>query len=307
MRSEQFQLHAALEDSHWWFVGRRRIMRDLVRQVLPGSDRPTVVDVGCGTGANVAALAEDYDCVGIDTSPEAIELAGRRFPGRRFICGRAPGDLGGVMGKARLVLLMDVLEHVPDDFAFLSELMAASAPGTAFLVTVPANPSFWSTHDESNGHYRRYDVGRFERLWAGLPVTTLLLSHYNALLYPAANVVRSWSRWRGRATGRAGTDVSLPIRPVNNALRSIFAAESRVLVDLLRRRRPRGYPSGLSLIALLRRDPGWIEVTARPDDVGPDLYDPATGRRHFESRHRPKRDPWGGTRDVAGRHRGPVL
>jgi hypothetical protein len=211
------------------------------------------------------------------------------------------------MGKARLVLLMDVLEHVPDDFAFLSELMAASAPGTAFLVTVPANPSFWSTHDESNGHYRRYDLGRFQRLGAGLPVTTLLLSHCNALLYPAASVVRSWSRWLGSATGRAGTDVSLPIRPVNDALRAIFAAESRVLVDLLCRRRPRGYSYGLSLIALLRRDPGLIDVTARPEDVGPDSYDPTTGRRQFESRYRAERDTWGGTRDVAGHHRRPVL
>jgi hypothetical protein len=120
------------------------------------------------------------------------------------------------------------------------------------------------------------------RVWAGLPVTTLLLSHYNARLYPVANAVRSWSRWRGRATGRAGTDVSPPIRPVNEAFRSIFAGESRVLIDLLRGRRRRGYAAGLSLIALLRRGPGEIVARSRPDDVGPDCYDPVTGRRHVE-------------------------
>lgn len=282
MQSAQFQLHASVEDSYWWFVGRRQIMRDLVREILPGSEHATVVDVGCGTGANLAALAEDYRCVGIDPSPEAIDLARCRFPGRRFICGQAPADLGGVIEEARLVLLMDVLEHVPDDFRFLSELLAASAPGTDFLVTVPANPSSWSEHDESNGHYRRYDVDRFRRVWEGLPVATLLLSHYNSRLYPIANAVRSWSRWRGRATGRAGTDVSPPIRPVNEAFRSIFAGESRVLIDLLRGRRRRGYAAGLSLIALLRRGPGEIVARSRPDDVGPDCYDPVTGRRHVE-------------------------
>ena len=307
MRSAQFQLHAQVEDSHWWFVGRRRIMRDLVRQVLPASEQSLVVDVGCGTGANLAALASEYPCVGIDPSVEAIALARSRFPGVRFLRGHAPDDLGRVMAEARLILLMDVLEHVPDDYAFLSELLAAAAPGTYVLVTVPANPMFWSEHDESNGHYRRYDADAFQRVWAGLPVTALLLSHYNARLYPIARAVRSWSRWRGRATGRAGTDVSLPIRPVNAALESIFAGESRVLIDRLRRRRRRGYAAGLSLLALLRRDPGAIVARPRPDDAPPDRYDPVTGRRPFETRTDPRHEPRGVARDVAGHHRRPVL
>ena len=84
-----------------------------------------------------------------------------------------------------MFLLMDVLEHVPDDFAFLSELLAASSPGAHFLITVPANPSFWSAHDESNGHYRRYEPDRLGRLWSGLPVTTRLLTYFNARLYPS--------------------------------------------------------------------------------------------------------------------------
>ena len=106
------------------------------------------------------------------------------------------------MEDARLVLLMDVLEHVPDDFKFLSELLAASAPGAEFLVTVPANPSFWSAHDESNGHYRRYDMDRFRAGVGGLPVTTLLLSHFNARLYPIA--ARSGAGAAGGAAPPAG-------------------------------------------------------------------------------------------------------
>jgi len=307
MQSAQFQLHATVEDSHWWFVGRRRIMQDLVRQVLTANRSSVVVDVGCGTGANLAALAGDYDCLGIDSSAEAIELARRRFPGRRFLCGQGPADLAEAMRNARLVLLMDVLEHVPDDFAFLSGLLAASAPGTDFLVTVPANPSCWSAHDESNGHYRRYDLTRFQRLWAGLPVTTRLLSHYNARLYTIATLVRSWSRWRGRATGRAGTDVSLPIRPLNAALREIFAGESRVLIDLLRRGDRHGYPAGLSLVALLRRDAGEFGVRHRPDDVGEDRYAPVIVPEHAEKRQHRSHDTWGGAGDVAGHHRRSML
>jgi trans-aconitate methyltransferase len=278
MKTAQYQLHASVEDSQWWFTGRRRIMQDLVHQVLPPCRAELVVDVGCGTGANLAALAGDYTCVGIDRSPEAIELARRRFPAVRFHCGDAISDLRGEVEKARLILLMDVLEHVPDDFAFLSGLMAASAPGADFLVTVPANPGFWSAHDESNGHYRRYDLDRFRRLWAGLPVRTRLLSHYNSRLYPIATAVRSWSRLRGRATGRAGTDVSVPVRPVNAVLHRLFAGESRQLVELMAAGQRRAYQTGLSLVALLHRDLGDIAVRWRPPDVNPDLYNPYASR-----------------------------
>ena len=68
MQSPQFLLHADIEQRHWWFVARRRIMRRLVNRVVrPGPD-VTVVDVGCGTGANIASLTDAYRCVGIDTS-----------------------------------------------------------------------------------------------------------------------------------------------------------------------------------------------------------------------------------------------
>ena len=80
MQTAQYQLHADIEQRHWWFVGRRRIMTRLAAEILPPSPRSLVIDVGCGTGANIAALADRYACVGIDTSAEAIQLAQLDFP-----------------------------------------------------------------------------------------------------------------------------------------------------------------------------------------------------------------------------------
>jgi trans-aconitate methyltransferase len=147
MQPEQFELHAEIEQRHWWFVGRRRIMRRLIAEVLPPSPETTIIDVGCGTGANIAQLAEHYRCIGIDTSAEAIGRAAPRFPNVQFLQGRAPEGLGPLIHQARLVTLMDVLEHVSDDFAMLSELLAAVQPGTFFLLTVPADEALWSEHD----------------------------------------------------------------------------------------------------------------------------------------------------------------
>ena len=269
MQSEQFQLHAHIEQRHWWFVARRRILCRLAAEVLPPSAEVTIVDVGCGTGGNIAALADRYACVGIDTSEQAIELARQQFPQVRFIAGRAPGDLGNLAGQARLFLLTDVLEHVDDDYAMLSELLAAASPGCHFLLTVPADESLWSEHDESFGHYRRYDRARLEGVWAGLPVSTLLLSYFNARLLPVVRFVRAWNRRRGLAAGQAGTDFWLPIRPANRLLTAAFAGESTRLVAALHGRKP-GYRAGASLVALLRRQPGPIAIRPKPDDLPPD-------------------------------------
>lgn len=253
MQHEQFQLHAEIEDRHWWFAARRRILCRLIEEAVPPDPRTTIVDVGCGTGANLAALAGRYRCVGIDASAEAIELARRRFPAVRFIAGRAPQDLGELAGQARLVLLTDVLEHVADDRAMFAELFAAAAPGCRFLITVPADMSLWSKHDESFGHYRRYDIDRLADVWRGLPSTTLLLSYFNSRLLPIVRLARAWNRRRGQTSGRAGTDFRLPSRPLNSLLKAIFAGEARRLVGSLRGQK-RGYRAGVSLAALVRRE-----------------------------------------------------
>jgi SAM-dependent methyltransferase len=281
MQSAQFALHAQIEERHWWFTARRRILRTLVENVLepvrPGDEPNLVIDVGCGTGANIASLADRYRCVGIDTSPEAIERARERYPRVDFVCGYAPDDLGDLAEQASLFLLTDVLEHVPDDFALLSRLFAAAAPGAFFLITVPANLALWSEHDESFGHYRRYNRERLESVWSGLPVTPLLCSYYNTRLYPVVRGVRWWNRRRGRASGAAGTDFNLPPAPVNRTLERIFAGEARRLVDLLHRRSTTGYARGVSLIALLQREAGEIEVRHKPAAAGQDYFDPARG------------------------------
>jgi SAM-dependent methyltransferase len=270
MQTAQFQLHADIEQRHWWFVGRRQILRRLAHEVLSPSPDAVVVDVGCGTGGNIAALADGYACTGIDTSAEAIQLARQRFPQVQFLEGIAPDGLGMLASQAQLFLLMDVLEHVDDDFAMFSSLLSAAAPGSHFIVTVPADDSLWSEHDESFGHYRRYDQARLERVWAGLPAKPLLVSYFNSRLLPLIRLIRGYNRRRGRAAGAAGTDFWLPSPPLNALLTATLAGEAKRLTRVLHGRRTRGYSAGASLIAVLRREEGAVSVRRKPLDVPPD-------------------------------------
>ncbi len=282
MQTAQFELHAEIEQTHWWFVARRRIIERLIREIVPPAKDATIVDVGCGTGANIAALAADYRVVGLDTSRHAVELARARFPRIRFVCGQTPADLTDELARARAVLLMDVLEHVEDDFALFSEWLAATSPNTHFVITVPADMALWSPHDESFGHYRRYDLARFSRLWENSPVTPRLVSCFNSRLYPVVKSLRWLSRRRGRAAGKAGTDLHLPQHWVNRTLEKVLAGESERLVELLHGRRTAGYRRGDSLMAVLRREHGEIAPRAKPIEVDADYYDPVA-REYVEA------------------------
>lgn len=250
--SELYQLHAEVEHVHWWFRARRRIFAGIARRIL-GDARATVVDVGCGTGGNIAALAASHSCIGIDPAADAIRLARERHPGVEFIVGDAPVDLPARSGDADLFMLTDVLEHVDDDRRLLAGLVERATPGSHLMITVPADPSLWSHHDVTLGHRRRYDGAMLARLWVGLPVTVRLLSAFNARLYPAVRAARTFSRLRGRASGLNGTDVVVPPRPLNALLERVFAGERTRLTAALDGRRA-GYRRGSSLIAVLRQD-----------------------------------------------------
>lgn len=256
MDAKMFELHAEMEDRHWWFQGRRRIVRRLAHQIVhPGVGR-AVIDVGCGTGASVAEMSRDYHTVGIEPSEEAVTLARKRFPAHQFIHGFAPRDLGALAESADLFLFMDVLEHIPDEIALLSETVAVARPGAHFLITVPADPSLWSEHDITHRHYRRYVLESFAEIWRGLPVTQRLLSYYNSRLYPVVKLARTLSRKRGHSAGAGSTDLSLPPAPINRILTGMFAGEGDVLSQRLKSDGGSAYPFGVSLIAILRREEG---------------------------------------------------
>ena len=279
MLDELYDLHAEIERRHWWFAGRRQIMQRVVGRLL--ADDPAgggrVLDIGCGTGANLAALAESAAVLGMDSSAKAVELARQRFPEVEFVRGTGPADLAGRLSEVRVAMLMDVIEHLPDDFEAVSGWLSALPVGANLLITVPADPRLWSRHDEVFGHYRRYTLPRLARVWEGLPVTCRLLSAYNARLYPVVRAVRAWRRLRG-GTER-GDDFSMSAAPINAGLQRMFAGEARRLLEVMDRPagdgRGQGYRHGVSLIAVLRREAGQIAVRRRPADVEPDRHNPA--------------------------------
>ena len=253
MQKETFELHAQVETKHWWFRARARILQQLVRALVPPGDGQLVLEVGCGTGGTLAVLADEYSCCGLDPSEVAVALARKRFPKVEFRRGYAPLDVMDLQARTRVVLLLDVLEHLEDDGGFLRNLMQCMAGGAYLIITVPADMRLWSPHDENYGHFRRYEPDTLGRVISGLPAEPLLNAYFNSRLYPVIRLIRAVNALRRRPSGSAGADLFLPPGWLNRFLERFFAAEGEVLTQLLAGRRKKGYTRGVSLVAVLRK------------------------------------------------------
>lgn len=273
MDEKQFEIHAALEDSHWWFLARRAIIGKLVQGLLPADKAHKVVDIGCGTGADIASLASSYQCLGIDPSEHAVRLARKRFPHIEFVHGTVAESAADRLAEADLVLLLDVMEHVEDDFALLSGVLQLMKPQAKLLLTVPSDLALWSRHDEVYGHFRRYDRTRLEATWSELPVRCHFLSHFNTRLYPLIRWIRRLQHPTPQAGQRLDADLQRSGRLTNSILKWIFSGEGRHLTRALGGDQV-PYRRGVSLIAVLVRQAGVMQVRRKPIDLPPDRYLP---------------------------------
>ncbi len=247
MQPDQFAAHARVEEHHWWFTARRTILLRLLAAVAePGA---AVADIGCGTGGNAAAVAAaGHPVLGLDASPEAVAHATARFPMAAFRLSGQAMEAAPHLAAGGVALLTDVLEHVADDRALLSDVVGALPVGGHLILTVPADPMLWSAHDTAFGHHRRYDREMLAALVGEQPVTVRLLSPFNSRLRPLVALRRRW----GRATSSPGGDLDMPVGPFNQVLHRIFASEAAPLVAALDRGTA-PFRRGVSLIAVLRR------------------------------------------------------
>jgi SAM-dependent methyltransferase len=232
-----YQQMAELDDRHWWYRARRRILAELIRREARLPENARILEIGCGTGHNLSMLSGFGHVDGLELDDEARELSEKRL-GRTIMRSPLPG-LVGVRKKYDLIGAFDVIEHIDDDHAALAAIATKLKPGGRFMMTVPAHPWMWSAHDVANHHKRRYSKRALRALITGSPMRLEKIGYFNSLLFPLAVADRAVAKIRGKDNG----DVSLPPAPLNSALEAVFGAE-RYLVGRL------PLPPGLSLFAV---------------------------------------------------------
>lgn len=238
MERTAYREMADLDQRHWWYRARRRILEDLIRREVCPPRGATILEIGCGTGHNLQMLGRFGHVDAIELDDESRAIARGRL-GRDIMSARLPELSGIAEHHYDLIAALDVIEHIDDDRGAVDAISTRLKPGGKFLMTVPAHPWMWSAHDSINHHKRRYSKAGLKRLIEDSPMSLDRIGYFNSLLFPLAVADRLASKLRGRDEAA----VKLPSSPINSGLEAVFASE-RHLVGRL------PLPPGLSLFAV---------------------------------------------------------
>ncbi len=246
MNPDEYAKLQALDRDHWFYRGKRLIVRHWIDRYLDLRPDDLLIDGGTGTGTWPVEMSSRCRVLGIDDHAESVALAAPRLEAVGGKVLQTPLDHVELPdGCAAVVTLLDVLEHLDDDRAALVEMIRLTRPGGLLVITVPAHAWLWSDWDVALHHRRRYSRTSLRRLVRQPGVELLHCAHINTVALVPILLVRGWRRvFPGRGQGPRAED-RLPWGPLNQLLGWSFVKPA-----CWRWFRP---PCGVSLLAVLRR------------------------------------------------------
>jgi ubiquinone/menaquinone biosynthesis C-methylase UbiE len=244
MEAAEYDNIAAVEAEHWYYAGKRQMVREWIGRVRPPAAEDRLLDCGAGTGRFAAEMAEACRVLVLDDHEESLRLLRERFRPEQVLTLR-DNAVPLPDGSLEYVTALDVLEHVPDDAAVVRGFHRLLKPGGIAVVTVPAGMELWSDWDESLHHFRRYSRRQLVAIFPAAEWDVVHVNYTNVLVYPAVWAIRKWRRIFPRPVlAGARAEDRLPPRWLNRLLRFGFVVFARCRLPL---------PFGVSLVLVARR------------------------------------------------------
>ena len=228
-----------LEETHWWFQGKKYIIKSIISGIEVPEGR--LLDIGCGTGMFLDELGKGRTSYGLDLSAQALSYCAKKV---NALLVRAVGDkLPFKDDVFSLVPLLDIIEHVENDFELLKEVYRVCKSQAVVVITVPAFDFLWGKHDVSHHHKRRYTCNQLRdlALSVGFLLERVTYTNFFIFLPVLLRRITSSKSFYGKTS-----DLRQAPGIINDLLKCIYRFEAFYL-------RKAGFPFGVSLLAVLRK------------------------------------------------------
>jgi SAM-dependent methyltransferase len=242
MQEHTYPIMYEVEDAHWWYAGRRRIIKSFLARVCQNfQTRPRILDVGCGTGANLEMLGQFGETEGVDISQDALAFCRER--GFDNVRHGAAERLPHADNTFDVVTALDVIEHLDDDLASLKEMRRVLKTNGRVLLFVPAFMFLWGVQDDVSNHRRRYRLKELERVVERAGFEVERATYANITFFAPILLVRTFMRL---ARLRPPSEFKINVPAFNGVLGRVFGAERFWLGRL-------NFPFGVSALCVARR------------------------------------------------------
>jgi len=234
-----------LEDKHWWFQGRKKIVLRLLDKYFRKTSGSCVLDIGCGTGMILKSFSCYGETLGMDKDLEAISHARLKNPDAKFVLGSFPEE--SPQTQFDLITVLDLLEHLERDETALIAAAKILKPGGIIIITVPAFGFLWSQHDDLNQHKRRYRLNELKEKIQNAGLSIQKISYYNTFLFLPIVGKKVFDRFFLRRW-RPSPKMGIPELPwlLNIVLEKVFSWERYWLTKM-------DFPVGVSIVAVAKK------------------------------------------------------
>lgn len=242
MEKREYSLMYKIEESHWWFKGKRKIVFSHLEKFIQGKKNLKILDMGCGTGMMMKKFQRYGAVFGIDIETTALDLCAERN-----MDNIAQADILKLPFKPNsfdVVGIFDVLYHkgVKNDVSALKEIFRVLKPNGLLILTDSADMKLWGRHDIAAHARERYTIPKLsERLvLAGFKIKKI--TYFNTILYPLIFTVRRIDNLLNQ-NKKAVSDIKPSNQLLNFVLYAMFIIESKLLKMF-------NLPFGVSILAI---------------------------------------------------------